>query len=540
MRYKTKVTLCVGMLAGSVIAMAAVLYWGADRAQYNLDRSQRAHEEYAAYLALSAETFRLFKQIRRDLMDGEGETRFDVVLARQRLVQKLDEIESATEAERALGLREGETYEEEQRLAALKEQIGIALSEVTEVEQLLSAGARDRAIALLSSTLEHRIDRQVSAIIDAGLADEREEVAEAQEVTSELTRQLRWVALAAIIGATGFAVFAVLLLLARLRKPLADLEEGTRKIADGVFDHSIDIDGSDEFAALGCHFNGMAAQLGQQRRALEDARRNLERQVAERTVELRHANEQLSQRDEMRSRFFADISHELRTPITAMRGLAEVALRARQDRETSYRTALGRVVDVSDQLTRLVNDLFLIARSESGALDLQKAPVDLQKVASAVAEDLRPLYAEAGATLEVEAPDGPMPVAGDRERLRQVFTILIDNALKHGPKGVTTRIRLAIDGQRCRAEVIDDGEGIAAQELDKIFDRFYRGNRGKEASASNSGLGLPIAKSLVQAHRGEIRVESEVGRGTVFTICLPLLTTVDIADDGPAGEREAV
>ena len=228
MRYKTKVTLCVGMLAGSVIAMAAVLYWGADRAQYNLDRSQRAHEEYAAYLALSAETFRLFKQIRRDLMDGEGETRFDVVLARQRLVQKLNEIETATEAERALGLREGETYEEESRLAALKEQIGIALSEVTEVEQLLRAGARDRAITLLSSTLEHRIDREVSAIIDAGLADERAEVEEAQAVTDALTEQLRWIALIAIVGGAGFAVFAVLLLLARLRKPLADLEEGTR------------------------------------------------------------------------------------------------------------------------------------------------------------------------------------------------------------------------------------------------------------------------------------------------------------------------
>ena len=538
MRYKTKVTLSVAMLALSIVAMAAVLYWGAERAQYNLERSRLAHQEYSGYLALSAETFRLFKRIRRDLMDGEGQTKFDVELAKKRLLDRLGTIRSKIEAEREVGFRAGEQDDETARLAALTEQINIALNEVAEVERLLRTGERDNAVTLLSTTLEDRVDRQIGAIIDAGLADELEEVMDAEAATNALAQQLRWTALVAIISAASFAVISIWLLLGRLRRPLEALVEGTKKISDGSFSHNIDVAGADEFADLATHFNAMAVQLGNQRSAIDDARRNLEKQVADRTVELRHANEQLSQRDEMRSRLFADISHELRTPITAMRGLAEVALRTRKDHESVYRGALGRIVDVSGQLTRLVNDLFLIARSDAGALDMQKAEVDLGAVVKAVVHDMQPLYEKAGATLRFETPEQPVTVAGDKERLRQLLTILTDNALKHGTDDVEATIRLTASGGRCSIDVVDNGHGIEARELGRVFDRFYRGNRSNKPSNMGGGLGLPIAKSLVQAHGGEIGVKSELGKGAVFTVSLPLINSTGTTDGMLSGQTE--
>ena len=540
MRYKTKVTLSVAMLALSVIAMAAVLYSGADRAQYNLDRSRLAHQEYSAYLALSAETFRLFKRIRRDLMDGEGTTRFDVELAKTRLLDRLGAIRSKIEDERELGFRKGETDDETSRLANLTEQINTALNEVAEVEKLLRTGKRDEAITLLSTTLEDRVDRKISALIDAGLADELEEVMDAEAATNALAHQLRWTAIIAIVSAVTFAVISIWLLLGRLRRPLEALVEGTKKISDGSFDHSIDVAGADEFADLATHFNAMAVQLGNQRAVIDDARRNLEQQVADRTVELRHANEQLSQRDEMRSRLFAEISHELRTPITAMRGLAEVALRAKKDHKTVYKGALGRIVDVSSQLTRLVNDLFLIARSDAGALDMQKAAVDLNAIARAVSHDMQPLYQKAGAALRLELPEHPVIVAGDKERLRQLLTILTDNALKHGTGDVQATIKLTAAGEHCSIDVIDNGHGIEAREIGRVFDRFYRGNRSNNPSNKGGGLGLPIAKSLVQAHGGEIDVASELGKGSVFTITLPLMSDPGAAESAISEQPEVV
>ena len=526
------------MLALSVIAMAAVLYSGADRAQYNLDRSRLAHQEYSAYLELSAETFRLFKRIRRDLMDGEGTTRLDVDLAKSRLLSRLDTIRSKIEAEREVGFRTGEPDDETSRLTALTEQINTALNEVAEVERLLRTGQRDEAITLLSTTLEDRVDRRIGTLIDAGLADELEEVMDAEGATNALARQLRWTAMIAIVSAVSFAVISIWLLLGRLRRPLEALVEGTKKISGGSLDHSIDVTGADEFADLATHFNAMAVQLGNQRAAIDDARRNLEQQVADRTVELRHANEQLSQRDEMRSRLFAEISHELRTPITAMRGLAEVALRAKKDHQTVYKTALGRVVDVSSQLTRLVNDLFLIARSDAGALDMQKAAVDLNAVAQAVKRDMQPLYENAGATLRLEHPEQPVIVAGDKERLRQLLTILTDNALKHGTGDVQATIKLTASDEHCSIDVIDNGHGIEARELGRVFDRFYRGNRSSNPSNKGGGLGLPIAKSLIQAHGGEIGVTSELGKGAVFTITLPLMSGPGAAESASSDQPE--
>lgn len=521
MLFKTKISLCLFILTVAVIASAGLLYWGTGRAAYNLERSHLASEELAVYLSLSAETYRVFKQIRRDMMDGSGEPRFDLQVAKGRFEHELTQLKTEIERELALPARHNEDNRELQRLADLTTEIDAALNEVTTAQELLRAGQRGEALALLSATLETRIDGRVSNIIDAGLIDEREEVAEAKAEADALIRKLRQVATLTALLAAVFTIGATWFLLRYLRGPLEALSEGTSRIAAGHLDHRIHLPGRDEFAALAQRFNSMAVDLKRQHQALESARDSLEKTVAQRTDELRQSNKRLENRDEMRRQFFADVGHELRTPITIIRGEAEVALRSRKEREQVYGAALKRIVDVTSQLTHLVNDLFLMARSQAGTVDMRKEAVRLNDLVLAVTEEMRTSALERDADLESDLPDTPVMVRGDTARLRQLLVILIDNALQHGQTGIRVCTGLAVAKNAVTLSVSDTGPGITEPDLDSVFERFYRGNKAAQRSAGGTGLGLPIAKTIVTAHGGQITVESKLGAGTTFRIQMP-------------------
>lgn len=521
MRFRTKLALSFFGLSGTVVALAGLLYWGAGQAEYNLERSRLAHEELSTYLNLSAETYRVFKQVRRDLIDGRGAATFDLAVSKARFEQQLAELADEIDQELALAPRRGEQYEEHARLAALTEEIGGALEEVEVVQALIRDGKREEAIERLSTTLEDRVDRRITAIIDAGIADEREEVGEAEQASAALIMHLQFVAKTAAAFAVAFALFVVWFLIRHLRGPLVALNEGTSRIAAGHLDHRITVSGRDEFAALARRFNDMATELQSERRALLDAQNSLEQTVEERTVELRQANETLQEQDALRRQFFADIGHELRTPITIIRGEAEVALRAKAATQDTYREALKRIVDVSGQLTRFVNDLFLIARSLSGVADMRKDQIALCDLVDHVCTELRAVATRNNAEIVADTPAQRLYVDGDEGRLRQLILILVDNALRHGPAGVRIDVKLTQDDGTATLVVADNGSGIPEAELKRVFDRFYRGNRASDRAPSGSGLGLPIAKSIAEGHGGQIAIDSAIGEGTRVSVSLP-------------------
>jgi len=512
-------------MAAALIGSAGILYWGTGRAAYNLERSNLAHEELASYLSLSAQTYRIFNKVRRDMVEGSGVPTADLQIAKVAFKDELAKLKAKIDLELQLPPRQRENSEELERLTGLTTEIDLALEEVTAAQALIEAGQRETAIVLLSTMLETRIDGRVGEIIDSGLADEREEVAEAKAATDALISNLRLIAWATAILAALFAAGAIWFLLRHLRAPLMALSEGTSRIAAGHLDHRIQVTGHDEFANLARRFNNMAGDLKQQRISLEAARDSLENTITERTAELRKANRHLENRAEMRRQFFADVGHELRTPITVIRGEAEVALRTKTSgREKIYRRALEHVVEVSGQLTNLVNDLFLIARSQAGSVDMRKEPVDLKALVEAVTEELQIFATEKGAELCCEVSAAPIMAKGDGARLRQLLMILIDNAIQHCQKDVCVKTILKIENDIVDLCVRDTGPGISEADLENLFERFYRGNSAGRASASGSGLGLPIAKTIVNAHGGRIFVESKVGVGTDFCIHLPLIT----------------
>ena len=218
-------------------------------------------------------------------------------------------------------------------------------------------------------------------------------------------------------------------------------------------------------------------------------------------------------------RFAADVSHALRTPLTAMRTVGEVTLRGPADAE-AYKAALGSMLEEVECLTTVVDRLLAMARAEAGHPALSPEAVDLSELAEDVASELRVLAEEKRQTLTVVAHGRPR-VSADPLVLRQSVVNLVDNAIKYTPEGGQVRLELRDDAAAAVVEVSDTGPGIPPQAESRIFDRFYRGASAQRSPApGGAGLGLSIAKWAVEANGGNLQVRS-TSRGTTFQITLP-------------------
>jgi signal transduction histidine kinase len=221
-----------------------------------------------------------------------------------------------------------------------------------------------------------------------------------------------------------------------------------------------------------------------------------------------------------------NVSHDLRTPLTRLRGTAEMALAGPPDGER-YREALADCVEESDRVLVMLNTLMDISEAESGAMQLQREPVALGDVLARATDLYREVADAKGVAMVVRTGTGALDataqpdavVMGDRTRLEQVAANLIDNALKYTPPGGRVEVEIGADNQVAVLRVRDTGPGILAAEMPRIFDRLFRGDTSR--TERGLGLGLSLVKAVVEAHGGTVSVESEPGRGAVFTVRLP-------------------
>ena len=232
-------------------------------------------------------------------------------------------------------------------------------------------------------------------------------------------------------------------------------------------------------------------------------------------------------------RFMADAAHELRAPLTVIRGNLELLERVEDMPEADRAEALASLHDQSKRVSRLVDELLLLARSEVGPA-LHHEPVDLHEVVTRAVADARILADGDRVTLDALTP---ITVTGDAGRLAQVVAALLDNARKYTPPRAS--IHVALEERRGEAvlRVMDEGMGIPQDELPHLFERFYRGSRARAGEPEGAGLGLAIAKAIVEQHEGHIEVESAPGRGTTVTIRLPIASVVPKSAARPFAQR---
>ena len=292
-------------------------------------------------------------------------------------------------------------------------------------------------------------------------------------------------------GAIALAVAGGYLLAGRVLAPVGSMAATARKISADALGERLSVENpDDEFGRLAGVFNDTLDRL-------------------------QKAFEQLRQ-------FTADASHELRTPLTAMRSVGEVALQRPQE-AGRYREVIGSMLEEVDRLTRLVENLLTLTRAEAGRIPLVREPVDVDALASGVAEQLRVLSEEKDQALTVDAA-AAVRVDADPTVLRRALVNVLDNAIKYTPANGSIRVvTRRAPGGHVVMEVIDTGPGIAPGHRDRIFERFYRIDAGRSRDAGGEGLGLALARWAVEVHGGRLEVDSDQGQGSVFRIVLPLL-----------------
>ncbi|MDO6585333.1 HAMP domain-containing sensor histidine kinase [Salipiger sp. 1_MG-2023] len=345
----------------------------------------------------------------------------------------------------------------------------------------------------------------------------KEETRLRADILGGIDRLRHWLTLLALAIGAAALLLALGVYFGLVRPQFARLDAllgAARRIKTEDFAVALPEGRADEIGRLAAETNRMARALAARAEAVAQDRADLNDTIAARTAALSAANTRLERADEDRRRFFADISHELRTPLTVI--LMEAQL-GRQGAEPlpSFATIEAR----AQRLNRRIDDLLRVARSETGQLALDPAPVDLAALLAEVAAETKAELASAGMTLTLSP--APLSVTVDRNWLRQVLVGLLRNAIRHARSGGAVTLSATASGGMAQIEVSDLGPGIAPQDQARIWDHFAQGGSG---NAQGFGLGLALAAWVIEAQGGTISVTSPVadGRGTRITTRLPL------------------
>lgn len=272
-----------------------------------------------------------------------------------------------------------------------------------------------------------------------------------------------------------------------LVRPIQKLTGATRRIAEGHFDVKLDIRQKGELGTLARSFEQMIRELGQ----LETMRRD----------------------------FVSNVSHEVQSPLTSISGYA-VALKQVKLSEEQRIRYLDIIIGEAGRISKMSDSLLKLSALEAQSPQLRREPFQLDEQLRRVVIALQPQWQERQIAFELDLPD--VRLAGDRDQLDQVWTNLIGNAIKFSPDGGQIAIRVETDGSVVTVRVADQGIGIAPEDRERVFERFFKADRARSRKYEGSGLGLAIVKQIVTLQGGEIAVESELGQGTAFVVSLPL------------------
>jgi signal transduction histidine kinase len=293
-------------------------------------------------------------------------------------------------------------------------------------------------------------------------------------------------------------------------KPLEQLKQGAERVSSGRYDQKVIVDSDDEFGELAKAFNKMATQIN-----ISDEK------LKKHAEELKASYNELKELDNLKSELIAIVSHELRTPLTSIKGYVELVLDGTMGTiNDSQKKCLQVADDNIVRLRRLIESMLDLSKIERGELEMYREKVNLRAIVCDVIEYLKPLATEKNIKLNSEVEG--INLEADKDRITQVLTNLIENAIKFSPANESILVSGVLENEHVHLKVTDRGAGIPKKDMVKVFDRFYQVDSSTKRKKGGSGLGLAVCKSIVEAHKGSIWVESELGKGSTFHILLPV------------------
>lgn len=510
--FARKLVSAFALLALFAAVYGASAWWIAAEAEHRVLRGRVAADLYRGAVVLEVETATLLALVRGSLGD-DGDGAPDPVPTLASLDAKLAVLRDLALSAARMDAERAKPPEEHVARERLLSEIDDALARLRESVVEASGGTAEGELDRWFGTTDALAQRIAPAVAFEAQAVERE-----RAVADDGLERVRVVALAAMVAFCALAAALAIFLYGLMRRPLAELTEGLRAFEAERLEVRIPERRADEFGLLAASANRMAARLQAARAADAALRRSLEERVAERTERLQQAVGALEDADRRRQQLLADIGHELRTPATVIRGEAEVALRTKEGDVEHYRRALERIVDGTRQLARVVDDLLVVARDDPRGLRIDVKPLD----ANDVLRRMLPPTGLPADRLRVRI-EGEAPVLADAMRLRQVIGILLDNAVRYAPGADQVGVTARVVDEAWRLEITDGGIGLEPDERERVFERGYRGRAARRLRADGSGLGLPIARLLVERLGGTLTLESEgAGRGATALLVLPL------------------
>jgi signal transduction histidine kinase len=342
--------------------------------------------------------------------------------------------------------------------------------------------------------------RLTNAVTNSGeqlAADTRSARDDARDNARTDTRNTTILVAAGLGGALLAALILFSGLINSMRAPLGRLVEGARRLAGGDLRTRVEVGGPVEIATLGRAFNEMA--------------NSLERDARER-----------DRVEQMKDDFVLTVSHELRTPVTVVKGFAEMLTAQRKGLNSRQYEAAEVIAESAGQLQKMINDLLDLARSDAGKLRIEPEPTPVRSLAQRIGRQMRPNFENKDQTFTVSVEKDIPDIEADAGRIGQVLANLLTNANKYSPEGAQVRLAATQVGDEVEFAVSDDGPGLDEDQLEHVFDRFWRADSSESQSVGGTGLGLAIAKSLVELHGGAITANSSLGEGATFRFVLPI------------------
>ena len=481
----------------------------------NLKQSTIAQSLLVEHLQLSSISYRLFKQLTDEVIFGQNANQANVRKKQALIEQSLTNIRKL-ELEQREALGENFTQgsvEDTDELALLLNEI---INEFKLVVVSMSTAPLNQQ-ERLRSLLEVTIDDEFREAINSAVSRQSRVVAAINAKIDTLNTAMVWFTISLGALALPLIIYGCYWLFNQLYQPLILIRNATNAIASGQYQQPISEKLDDEFQGLVISINQLAAQLQEHKDNETKSRKHLEFTVEQRTSELTNANLELTKIDSRRRQFIADVSHELRTPLTIIRGEAQVTLRLKSACEEDYQATLTAILEQSVNLSRLVDDLLLLTRAEMNQLNLEVNTTKIKALLNTEVLKWQRRHAQRNISLATDLISDDTTVTIDTPRIHQVLSILLDNATKYSPSGLPIEVSVNRINTFIVVSVRDSGRGISATEIENIFERFVRFSKHNEGL----GLGLPIAKAIVEAHGGQITVESVQGEGSTFSVSLP-------------------